>query len=44
MVPDLDHPLGRASEEDGGNVGVPGNVVDRGVVSRVRLEKPEFRN
>ena len=39
VIPDLDHPLGRTGEEDAGDERVPGDVVDRSVVGRVRLQK-----
>ena len=38
MVPDLDHPFGPARQENRWDVLIPGDVVDRGVVRRVRLE------
>ena len=38
MVPDLDHPLCGTGEEDGGDVGVPRDVVDGGVVGGVGCE------
>ena len=38
MIPDLDHPFCSAGEEDGRDVRVPGDVVDGGVMSLVRLE------
>ena len=39
MIPDFDHPLGGTSEEDAGDVGVPRDVVDGGVVCRIRLQE-----
>ncbi len=39
MIPDFDHPLGSAGEEDAGDVRVPRDVVDGGVVSRIRLQE-----
>ena len=41
MIPDLDHPLCGTGEEDAGDVGVPGDVVDRSVVGRIRLQESE---
>ncbi len=38
VIPDLDHPLGAAGEEDGRDVGVPCDVVDGRVVRGVRLQ------
>jgi hypothetical protein len=38
VVPDLDHPLGATSEEDGWNVLIPGNVVDGRVVRGISLQ------
>ena len=38
MIPYLDHPLGAAGQEHGRHVLVPGDVVDRRVVRRVRLQ------
>ncbi len=40
MIPDFDHPLGGTGQEDGGDEGVPGYVVDRGVVGGVGHEEP----
>jgi len=40
VIPDLDHPLCGASEEDAGDEGVPGDVVDRSVVRRIRFQEP----
>ena len=38
MVPNLDHPLCGAGEEDGGHVSVPRDVVDGRVVGVVGLQ------
>ena len=38
VIPYLDHPLGAAGQEHGGHVLIPGDVVDRRVVRRVRLQ------
>lgn len=38
MIPDLDHPLCRAGDEDGRDVRVPSDVVYRSVVGRIRLK------
>jgi hypothetical protein len=40
VIPDLDHPLCGAGEEDAGDEGVPGDVVDRSVVRRIRFQEP----
>ncbi len=44
MIPDFDHPLGGAGEEDAGDVGVPRDVVDGRVVSRICLQKSEIKD
>ena len=38
VVPDLDHPLCSAREEDAGHVSVPRNVVDGRVVGGISLQ------
>jgi hypothetical protein len=44
VIPDLDHPLCGAGEEDAGDEGVPGDVVDRSVVRRIRFQEPAIDN
>ena len=43
VIPDLDHPLGCAGQEDAGHERVPGDVVDRCVVRRIGLEIPAIK-
>ena len=38
VIPDLDHPLCSAREEDAGHVSVPRNVVDGRVVGGISLQ------
>jgi len=39
MIPDFDHPLGGAGEENTWDIMIPSNVVDWSVVSRIGLQK-----